>query len=165
MKIGLNQSVGILGGGQLGRMLLQSAIDFNLDLHILDNDANAPCKSLCQNFTKGSLKDEATILNWAKDLDVISIEIEHVNIEALKKLQAMGKKVFPQPEVLEIIQDKRTQKTFYEQKGLPTAPFVLLNHRDEIHQHLHLLPAYQKLGKEGYDGKGVQKISTINDIS
>ncbi|MDF2457488.1 MAG: phosphoribosylaminoimidazole carboxylase, ATPase subunit, partial [Cytophagaceae bacterium] len=83
----------------------------------------------------------------------------------LKKLQQAGKKVYPQPQVLEIIQDKRKQKEFYRSKGLPTAPFVLLNNKEEIAQHAHLLPAFQKLGKDGYDGRGVQRIATLEDIS
>ncbi|MDB5273526.1 MAG: phosphoribosylaminoimidazole carboxylase, ATPase subunit [Chitinophagaceae bacterium] len=165
MKKGINQSVGILGGGQLGRMLIQSAIDFNLDLSVMDPDPDAPCKNFTSKFTNASLQDEAAILEWAKDLDLITIEIEHVNIEALKKLQQAGKKIYPQPQVLEIIQDKRKQKEFYRSKGLPTAPFVLLNNKEEIANHAHLLPAFQKLGKNGYDGKGVQRIATIQDIA
>ena len=164
MGKGIKQSVGILGGGQLGRMLIQSAIDFNIDLSVLDPDADAPCKYLCRNFTQASLQDEMSILAWAENLDLITIEIEHVNIEALKKLQKAGKKVFPQPEVLEIIQDKRKQKEFYRSKGLPTAPFVLLESKEDIANYTHLLPGFQKLGKEGYDGRGVQRISTIEDI-
>ena len=165
MAKGINQAVGVLGGGQLGRMLIQSAIDFNLDLSVMDPDGDAPCKAFAKKFTQGSLQDEQAILNWAKDLDLVTIEIEHVNIEALKKLQQAGKKVYPQPEVLEIIQDKRKQKEFYRSKGLPTAPFVLLNNKEEIAQHAHLLPAFQKLGKDGYDGRGVQRIATLEDIS
>jgi 5-(carboxyamino)imidazole ribonucleotide synthase len=165
MAKGINQAVGILGGGQLGRMLIQSAIDFNLDLSVMDPDGDAPCKAFAKKFTQGSLQDEQAILNWAKDLDLVTIEIEHVNIEALKKLQQAGKKVYPQPQVLEIIQDKRKQKEFYRSKGLPTAPFVLLNNKEEIAQHAHLLPGFQKLGKDGYDGRGVQRISTLEDIS
>lgn len=164
MAKGITQSVGILGGGQLGRMLIQSAIDFNIDLSVLDPDADAPCKNLCRQFTQASLQDEKAILEWAKDLDLITIEIEHVNIEALKKLQQAGKKVFPQPQVLEIIQDKRKQKAFYQAKGLPTAPFVLLNNKEEIASHVHLLPGFQKLGKDGYDGRGVQRITSVADI-
>ncbi len=165
MAKGIKQSVGILGGGQLGRMLIQSAIDFNIDLAVLDPDGDAPCKNLCRQFTQASLQDEKAILAWAKDLDLITIEIEHVNIEALKKLQQAGKKVFPQPEVLEIIQDKRKQKEFYQSKGLPTAPFVLLNNKEEMVSHANLLPGFQKLGKDGYDGRGVQRIASVADIA
>ncbi len=165
MANGIKQSVGILGGGQLGRMLIQSAIDFNIDLAVLDPDADAPCKNLCRQFTQGSLQDERVILDWAKDLDLITIEIEHVNIEALKKLQQAGKKVFPQPDVLEIIQDKRKQKAFYRSKGLPTAPFELLDNKEDIVNYPHLLPGFQKLGKDGYDGRGVQRIESVQDIA
>ncbi|HSZ71582.1 MAG TPA: ATP-grasp domain-containing protein, partial [Cytophagaceae bacterium] len=164
MAKGIKQSVGILGGGQLGRMLIQSAIDFNLDLSVMDADPDAPCKDFVKNFTVSSLRDEAAILEWAQSLDLVTIEIEHVSIEALKKLQQAGKKVYPQPQVLEIIQDKRKQKEFYKSKGLPTAPFVLLNNKEEIAHHAHLLPGFQKLGKDGYDGRGVQYIATIDDI-
>jgi 5-(carboxyamino)imidazole ribonucleotide synthase len=165
MANGIKQLVGILGGGQLGRMLIQSAIDFNIDLSVLDPDGDAPCRYLCRNFTQASLQDEMAILKWAEHLDLITIEIEHVNIEALKKLQKAGKKVFPQPEVLEIIQDKRKQKEFYKAKGLPTAPFVLLDNKEEMTQYSHLLPGFQKLGKDGYDGRGVQRITSVADIS
>lgn len=165
MAKGINQAVGILGGGQLGRMLIQSAIDFNLDLSVMDPDPHAPCKNLTSKFTVASLRDERAILEWARNLDLITIEIEHVSIEALKKLQQAGKKVYPQPQVLEIIQDKRKQKEFYKSKNLPTAPFVLLNSKEEIEQHTDLLPGFQKLGKDGYDGRGVQRISSVADIS
>ncbi len=164
MAKGIHQAVGILGGGQLGRMLIQAAVDLNLDLSVMDPDPHAPCKNLTSKFTVSSLRDERAILEWARNLDLITIEIEHVSIEALKKLQQAGKKVYPQPQVLEIIQDKRKQKEFYKSKNLPTAPFALLNSKEEIAQHTELLPGFQKLGKDGYDGRGVQRISTIADI-
>lgn len=153
-----NLQLGVLGGGQLGRMLIQAAINFNLDIHILDPDKDAPCKDLTTFFTQGSLKDYDTVYQWGKELDLITIEIENVNVEALKALQQEGKKVYPQPEIIELIQDKRTQKQFYKEHQIPTSPFVLTENKAEVQNHLDFLPAVHKLGREGYDGRGVQKI-------
>ncbi|SHM36322.1 5-(carboxyamino)imidazole ribonucleotide synthase [Cyclobacterium lianum] len=158
------QTLGILGGGQLGRMLIQAGINYNLDIHILDPDANAPCKHLCNRFVQGALKDYQTVYDFGKDCDIISIEIEHVNTEALYQLEKEGKKVFPQPQVLEMIQDKRKQKQFYLDNGIPTAPFLLTENREEVRQHAAFLPAVHKLGKEGYDGRGVQLIREKADL-
>jgi 5-(carboxyamino)imidazole ribonucleotide synthase len=159
------QSIGILGGGQLGKMFLQKAYDFNLDFFVLDPDINAPCRKICKNFSVGNFKDFDTVYNFGKQVDLITIEIEHVNIEALERLEKEGKKVFPQPAVLRIIQDKGLQKEFYKQNHIPTSPFVLVNNREEIHQHKNLLPVMQKMRKGGYDGKGVKPVKTENDIS
>lgn len=158
------EKLGILGGGQLGRMLIQSALDFNLDIKILDPDENAPCKKVAGEFVVGKLTDFDTVYNFGKDCDVISIEIENVNTDALKKLQAEGKRVFPQPEVIELIQDKRTQKQFYKENNIPTADFVLTENRDDVFKHKSFLPAVNKLGKEGYDGRGVQILRSEADL-
>lgn len=159
------QSIGILGGGQLGKMFLQKAYDFNLDFFVLDPDANCSCSKICKNFNLGDFKDFDTVYNFGKQVDLITIEIEHVNIEALEKLEKEGKKVFPQPAVLRIIQDKGLQKEFYKQNDIPTSPFVLVNNREEINQHKNLLPVMQKMRKGGYDGKGVKPLKTENDIA
>ncbi len=90
--------IGVLGGGQLGRMMIQSAINYNLYICCLDPDANAPCKAIANEFTKGSLTDYDTVYKFGKDKDIITVEIENVNVEALKDLQKLGKKVYPQPE-------------------------------------------------------------------
>lgn len=156
--------IGVLGGGQLGRMLIQAAVDLNLELHMLDPDPVAPCHQLANSFTQGSLTDYDTVLQWGQQFDLITIEIENVNVAALKELQRLGKQVYPQPEVIELIQDKRTQKQFYEKNGIPTAPFVLTENRQEVAQHLHYLPAMHKLGREGYDGRGVQKLKNKEDL-
>ena len=112
-KFDQNVRLGVLGGGQLGRMLIQSAIDFNIDISILDPDENAPCKNVATKFFVGSLTDFDTVYQFGKNLDVITIEIENVNTKALKRLEEEGKKVFPQPDIVELIQDKRIQKKFY----------------------------------------------------
>lgn len=159
-----NQKVGVLGGGQLGRMLVQAGIDFNINFQILDPDAQCPCSQLAP-FTVGKLTDYQSVLDFGKTCDVITIEIENVNTQALKELVRAGKKVFPQPEIIELIQDKRTQKQFFLQHQIPTAPFWLVNNKNEIIQHLDFLPAVNKLGREGYDGRGVQIIRQEKDIS
>jgi len=158
------KTLGILGGGQLGRMLIQSAINYNLDIHILDPDPNAPCKSLTSNFVNGDLKDFETVYTFGKACDVISIEIEHVNTEALIRLEKEGKKVFPQPHIIALIQDKRTQKQFYLDQGIPTAPFVLTENKEDVRKNADFLPAVNKLGKEGYDGRGVQLLKKAGDL-
>ncbi|MBV6644353.1 MAG: 5-(carboxyamino)imidazole ribonucleotide synthase [Cyclobacteriaceae bacterium] len=156
--------IGVLGGGQLGRMMIQSAIDFNLDIAVLDPDPNAPCRPLVADFTEGSLKDFDTVYTFCKGKDVVTIEIEHVNVEALKKAASEGVKVFPQPEIIALIQDKRKQKTFYKAQRIPTADFVLTDSRQDVRAHHAFLPAVNKLGKEGYDGRGVQVIRTKQDL-
>ncbi len=158
------QTLGILGGGQLGRMLIQSAINYNLNIHILDPDAEAPCKNLCSRFVRGNLTDFNTVYEFGKACDVISIEIEHVNTQALYQLEKEGRKIFPQPHIIELIQDKRKQKQFYLDNGIPTSPFVLTETKADVKQHLDFLPAVHKLGKEGYDGRGVQLIREAQDI-
>ncbi|WP_296698908.1 5-(carboxyamino)imidazole ribonucleotide synthase [Algoriphagus sp.] len=156
--------LGVLGGGQLGRMLIQSAINYNQDIHILDPDPNAPCKDLCQKFSVGSLKDFDTVYSFGKECDVITVEIESVNAEALIKLQKEGKKVYPQPEILKLIQDKREQKQFYQQNNIPTAEFILTADKSEVIHNKSFLPAVNKLGKEGYDGRGVQILKSEKDL-
>ena len=159
-----NFKLGVLGGGQLGRMLIQSAIDFNLDVWVLDPDENAPCKNIATQFTQGSLTDYDTVYAFGKQCDLITIEIENVNTEALKKLLEEGKKVYPEPQVIELIQDKRKQKTFYKNHHIPTADFVLTENREDVRKYIAMLPAVHKLGKEGYDGRGVQKIMTSQEL-
>jgi 5-(carboxyamino)imidazole ribonucleotide synthase len=157
-------TLGVLGGGQLGRMLIQSAINYNVDVHILDPDPNAPCRYLCHSFTEGSLSDFDTVYAFGKSCDIITIEIESVNTEALEKLQQEGKKVFPQPHLIRMIQDKRKQKQFYKERGIPTAPFILTENKADVMANSAYLPAVNKLGKEGYDGRGVEILRTEADF-
>jgi 5-(carboxyamino)imidazole ribonucleotide synthase len=145
-------------------MLIQSAINYNQDIHILDPDSNAPCKDIAQKFVVGSLKDYAAVYAFGKDCDVITVEIEAVNTEALQQLADEGKKVFPQPHLLALIQDKRKQKQFYLEQGIPTAEFILTENKADILANASFLPAVNKLGKEGYDGRGVQVLRTAADL-
>ncbi|MBS1506925.1 MAG: 5-(carboxyamino)imidazole ribonucleotide synthase [Bacteroidetes bacterium] len=158
-----NYKVGILGGGQLGRMLIQSGMDWNINFSVLDPDPVAPCASLCE-FQSGKLTDFNTVMAFGQSCDLITIEIENVNVSALKELQKLGKKVFPQPEVIELVQDKRQQKLFYNEKGIPTADFILVENKKEVADHLTFLPAVNKLGREGYDGRGVQILRSPQDL-
>ncbi|MBX2965013.1 MAG: 5-(carboxyamino)imidazole ribonucleotide synthase [Cyclobacteriaceae bacterium] len=158
-----NFTIGILGGGQLGRMLIQSGIDYNLSFKILDPDPEAPCKGLAE-FEVGKLTDYETVMRFAQSCDIITIEIENVNTQALKELARQGKRVYPQPEAIELIQDKRSQKKFYQENNIPTAEFILTETREDVKQHQAFLPAVHKLGREGYDGRGVQIIKTQADI-
>jgi 5-(carboxyamino)imidazole ribonucleotide synthase len=150
--------IGILGGGQLGRMLIQNAINLNLDISVLDPDKTAPCRHLVKKFTEGSLSDYETVLSFGRDKDVITIEIENVNTEALKVLEKEGKKVFPQPHIIELIQDKGAQKMFYQRNNIPSPDFFLVDHKEQITKYADYFPFFQKLRKGGYDGKGVSKL-------
>jgi 5-(carboxyamino)imidazole ribonucleotide synthase len=158
-----NFKLGILGGGQLGRMLIQSGIDFNIPFAVLDPDANAPCSTLTE-FHHGSLTDFDSVMRFGEGCDIITIEIESVNTAALKELSMKGKKIYPQPSVIELIQDKRTQKIFYREYNIPTANFILVENAAEVRKHKDLLPFVNKLGKEGYDGRGVQILRTLSDL-
>lgn len=156
--------LGLLGGGQLGRMLLQSAIDLNLYVSVLDADPHAPCQPLAHQFTLGSPTDFDTVYRFGQTVDVLTIEIENVNVDALEKLQSEGKKVYPQPAVIRTIQDKRLQKQFYREHRIPTADFILTETREEVGKQAHFLPAFHKLGRAGYDGRGVQRLQSPDDL-
>jgi 5-(carboxyamino)imidazole ribonucleotide synthase len=158
-----NFKLGILGGGQLGRMLIQSGIDFNIPFAVLDPDAHAPCSTLAE-FHTGKLTDFETVMRFGAACDVITIEIENVNTAALKELVRQGKKVYPQPGVIELIQDKRIQKAFYKDRHIPTAEFILTENAEEVKTNKHFIPAVNKLGREGYDGRGVQILRTEDDL-
>jgi 5-(carboxyamino)imidazole ribonucleotide synthase len=156
--------IGILGGGQLGRMLIQAAIDLDTKIKILDPDSNAPCKNIAHEFVNGDFKDFQTVVDFGQDCDLITIEIENVNLEALEALEAIGKKVYPQPSILRKIKDKRIQKQFFEDNHLPTAKFKLIDSKNEISISDWKTPFVNKLGEGGYDGKGVQIIRNKKDI-
>lgn len=156
--------IGVLGGGQLGRMMIQSAVDFNFNVHVLDPDANAPCKDIATSITHGILTDYDTVYAFGKDKDLITIEIENVNTEALLQLQREGKKVYPQPQVIELIKNKVKQKKFYLHNFIPTAQFTETANRHEVAAQKQFLPFVNKLATEGYDGRGVQVIREEKDI-
>jgi len=156
--------LGILGGGQLGRMLIQEAINYNLTTLVLDPDADAPCKHIANKFECGSITDFDTVYNFGKKADIITIEIEKVNIEALEQLEKEGKLVFPQSRVIRLIQDKGVQKQFFKENDIPTAPFQLVNSKEDLLNTNFSYPYILKQRKDGYDGKGVMKINSISEI-
>lgn len=158
-----NTILGILGGGQLGKMLLQKAADFNMNTHVLDPDENAPCRHLCKVFNHGDFRDYDAVMAFGNECDILTIEIEHVNIDALYELEKLGKKVFPQPHIIAMAQDKGKQKQFYSEHQLPTAPFYTVNNKDQIKKDR--FPVVQKLCKGGYDGKGVKILRSENDLA
>ena len=147
--------IGILGGGQLGRMWIQNALNYNVNVSILDPDKDAPCKNICDDFQVGSLADFNTVYEFGKKVDLLTIEIEKVNVEALKKLVAEGVKVYPEPLIIELIQDKGTQKQWLKEHHIPTSDFKLIDSKSDLNDLKWSLPYVQKLRKDGYDGKGV----------
>lgn len=156
--------LGILGGGQLGRMLIQETINLDIDVHVLDPDPDAPCHDIAHAYTNGSFKDFDTVLEFGKGMDVVTIEIEHVNVDALQELEKQGVKVYPQPNVIRLIQDKGAQKEFYNEHGIPTSDYRLIG-ENEAKNHTDFFPVFQKLRKGGYDGKGVQPLKSAEDLS
>ncbi|MBX7180515.1 MAG: 5-(carboxyamino)imidazole ribonucleotide synthase [Bacteroidia bacterium] len=156
--------IGFLGGGQLGRMAIQEAISLNTWIGVLDPDPDAPCKYIAHEFHQGSLQDYQTVLEFGRKFNLVTIEIEHVNTQALFDLEKEGIQVFPQPSILEMVKDKGLQKQFYLENGIPTSRFKLIDADKSIHQYNWSYPFIQKLRKGGYDGKGVTKIESAKDL-
>ncbi len=150
--------LGILGGGQLGRMLIQQAINYNVTIKVLDPDREAPCRKLCDEFFVGSLGDYDTVYNFGKTVDLLTIEIEKVNVDALEQLEKEGVLVYPQPRIIRLIQDKGLQKQFFKENDIPTADFQIISSPEQLKQSHIPFPYIQKLRRDGYDGKGVYKV-------
>ncbi len=163
-----NTKLGILGGGQLGKMLALAAGNWDLDLWILDKDKTFPASKFVDHFVEGDFKDYDDVYNFGKKVDVISIEIEHVNTDALIQLKKEGKIVHPDPEALVIIKDKGLQKQFYVDKKLPTSPFHYFESAAEVLEGLKQneisFPFVQKSREAGYDGKGVAVLNSSDDL-
>ena len=157
-------SVGILGGGQLGRMLLQAAANYPVITHVLENDPHCPSAHLCHHFTKGNITDFDDVYNFGRSLNAITIEIENVNVDALEKLEAEGVQIFPRPSVLRTIKSKIRQKEYYKQHEIPSAAFHVTNSKEELKNFVSFLPAVHKSAEGGYDGKGVQILKVEKDI-
>ncbi|ATA84358.1 5-(carboxyamino)imidazole ribonucleotide synthase [Capnocytophaga sputigena] len=164
-----NFTLGILGGGQLGKMLLTETRKFDITTKVLDPSADAPCRIACNTFVQGALTDFDTVYNFGKDVDVLTIEIENVNVDALKKLQSEGVKVYPTPQTIELIQNKATQKQFYTTHNIPTAPFhrfeSLANLQKAVAKEQITLPFVWKSARFGYDGNGVKIVRQLPDLS
>ena len=159
------QKVGILGGGQLGRMLLQAAANYPVITYVLENDEDCPSAHLCHQFIKGDITSYEDVYQFGKNLDALTIEIESVNLEALYQLEKEGKKIYPNPAALEIIKNKKKQKEFYASLSIPTAPFITVTGKEDLRKNIDFFPAAQKLALGGYDGKGVQLLRNESDIS
>ena len=161
--LGENKILGILGGGQLGKMILDVSNRWGLKVFVLDSNIECPSSKLCSKFFVGDLMDYDSVVQFGENVDLITIEIENVNVEALKFLESKGKKVFPQPRVIEIIQDKSKQKEFYIDNEIPTSSFRSCNGIEELKSLISKgeisYPFIWKASKMGYDGYGVNKIS------
>jgi 5-(carboxyamino)imidazole ribonucleotide synthase len=155
---------GILGGGQLGRMLLQAAANYPVETYVLENDAQCPSAHLCHHFTLGDIRDYETVYRFGKGLDLLTIEIESVNVDALEQLEQEGVRVFPKASALRTIKNKIDQKAYYRQHQIPTSEFVVTQNRDELKAQAAFLPAAHKLGMGGYDGKGVELLRNEADL-
>jgi len=156
--------VGILGGGQLGRMLLQEAANYAIETYILESDPNCPSARLCHHFIQGDIRNYEDVLAFGQNLDVLTIEIEAVNIEALEVLEASGKTVVPKPAVLKIIKNKILQKEHYRNHQIPSPAFKTTYSIAELKGESDFLPAVHKIAEGGYDGRGVQILKHPSDF-
>lgn len=157
--------LGLIKGGQLGKMMLEAALHTGMHTVVMDNDPQCPCRPLCKEFVLGDSMNFDDVYAFGKKADVLTFEYEHINIQALRKLEAEGLKIFPKPEILEIVQDKGRQKEFYRDNRIPTAEFRLVEDREGLKACADLFPAVQKSRTAGYDGKGIYKIDSAKDIS
>ena len=160
--------IGILGGGQLGKMLIDQANKWSVPLSVMDFDSNAVCKNHCIDFKVGDLMDYKTVIDFGSKLSIVTIEIEKVNVEALKSLEKNKVKVYPQSKVLEIVQNKVKQKEFYKNNGIATSDFQSFKTKSDlirsIIQNETKLPFIWKASRFGYDGYGVKKINKISEL-
>src|SRR6185312_8657576 len=156
--------IGILGGGQLGRMLLQAAANYPVETYVMENDAECPAAHLCHQFTKGDITNYDDVYNFGKQLGAVTIEIESVNAEALQKLEEEGIAVYPKPSALATIKNKILQKQFYESINVPSSSFIITQYKNELKHHISFLPAVHKIGMGGYDGRGVVVIKNEKEI-
>ena len=163
-----NFTLGILGGGQLGKMMLYETRKFDITTHVLDSSLEAPCRIACDHFTQGDLMDYDTVYTFGKKVDILTFEIEGVNIEALEALEKEGKKVYPSSKTLRNIQDKGVQKKFYDTHKIPTAPFSVFETIAKVKKAVASgelkLPFVWKSCTGGYDGKGVQVIKNSQTL-
>jgi len=155
--------IGVLGGGQLGRMMIQSAIDLDLRIEVMDPSSDAPCVNFTHRFIKGDINDADAVFEFGKSLDALTIEIEHVSVDGLRRLEAAGVRVIPKPDHIALIQDKALQKQFFADNDIPTAAFTVVESDGDVSQMG--FPIVQKLRTGGYDGRGVQVLKTLEEAS
>ncbi|MDO9595403.1 MAG: 5-(carboxyamino)imidazole ribonucleotide synthase [Lutibacter sp.] len=160
-----NFRLGVLGGGQLGKMLLAETQKFDIYTCILDAASDAPCAQICNEFHQGSLMDFDTVYNFGKKVDLLTIEIEHVNIEALLKLEKEGLAIYPQPSILQIIQHKGKQKDFFKENNIPTAAHKRFSSLQALKKEGLNHPFVWKSAQFGYDGTGVKIVRNVADLN
>jgi 5-(carboxyamino)imidazole ribonucleotide synthase len=160
-----NFKLGVLGGGQLGKMLLTETYKFDIYTVILDGAADAPCAQICNEFHQGNLLDFDTVYNFGKKVDLLTIEIEHVNIDALLKLEQEGLEIYPQPNVLQIIQHKGKQKDFFVKNNIPTSPHKRFSNLNELKAAAFKFPFVWKSAQFGYDGTGVKIVKNQDALN
>lgn len=163
-----NLKLGIIAGGQLAKMLIQEASKWDIITYVLDNDKNCPASRIASHYINGSNHSFDSVYQFGKMVDVLTYEMEDINIDALQKLKSEGCNIFPDPDILELIQDKGLQKEYYLKMGLPSSPFKIYTSEESI---LHAIkegkitfPFVQKLRKGGYDGRGVAVINNQSDL-
>ncbi|MEO8416063.1 MAG: 5-(carboxyamino)imidazole ribonucleotide synthase [Ginsengibacter sp.] len=156
--------IGILGGGQLGRMLLQAGANYPVETFVMEKDADCPAAHLCHHFTKGDITNYDDVYHFGKQVDAITIEIESVNLAALEKLEEEGIKVFPRPVALATIKNKILQKQFYASIQVPSPAFVITQNKNDVKDQINFLPAVHKIAMGGYDGRGVVIIQNEKEI-
>lgn len=164
----LNKKIGVLGGGQLGKMMCQAVSEMDIRLHLLEQNDSFPAASVCPNMTWGDFKNYDDVMAFGADKDILTVEIEAVNTEALHELEKQGKEVYPQPAILDMIKDKGLQKQFYADHSIPTSRFELFDNADAVRTAVQegkwTIPFVQKSRKDGYDGQGVKIIKTQADL-
>jgi 5-(carboxyamino)imidazole ribonucleotide synthase len=155
---------GILGGGQLGRMLLQAAANYVVETHVMEKDEDCPAAHLCHHFVHGDIQDFESVYKFGKNLDVVTIEIEAVNIDALEKLESEGIRIIPKTSAIRTIKNKISQKEFYKEKGIKSPEFLVTENVEQLKTLQSFFPAVHKIALGGYDGRGVQLLRTKEDM-
>jgi 5-(carboxyamino)imidazole ribonucleotide synthase len=156
--------IGILGGGQLGRMLLQEGANYPVETWLMESDMNCPAAHLCHHFVLGDIRDFNDVYDFGQMVDALTIEIENVNVEALEKLESEGKRIIPRPSTLKTIKNKILQKQYYQLHDIPSPAFYITHQLTDLKLQASFLPAMHKLAMGGYDGKGVRLIREKADM-
>ncbi len=156
--------IGILGGGQLGRMLLQEGANYPVETWVMESDPNCPAAHLCHHFIQGDIRNFDDVYAFGQKVDALTIEIENVNVEALEKLEAEGKRIVPKPSALRTIRNKILQKEYYQLHAIPSPAFQVTQKLTDLKLQAAYLPAVHKLAMGGYDGKGVQLLREKADL-
>lgn len=157
-------NIGLIKGGQLGLMLIESGIKYADHFFVMDDDPRSPCRDFCKDVTIEDVNNPDLVEEFGKDLDALVVEFEAISTEGLRRLEDKGVRVFPSSTVLDVIQDKGLQKQFFEENGLPTAGYDLLEGKSDLEKHQDSFPHIIKLRRGGYDGKGVMKLDSIDDL-